>query len=187
MLRSNPSPVPAYLLGLVLAALALPAADTASLDNLIANSPFGGVPGAGHGRGEQAAPLEFRGVLYEGATAYFSVYEASTRQSAWVGLNEAGLNYQVKSYDAANARLQVDYQGRALTLPLVQAPHSAARPMLPLAAAPAQPGNNGPAVTPPAPNPQLPAQIAEEIRRRRALRQQATPIPPAPPAPPSSP
>jgi hypothetical protein len=163
----------------LLVAGALLHAEPPNLDSLAANSPFA-APGV-RGKAEASTPLEFRGVIYEGATAYFSIFEASTRQSLWVELNEPGLNYTLRSYDSANARLQVDYQGRSLTLGLVQAPKSA-RAGLPVVATP-PPGTSGavnPAIAPPAPNPQLPAQIAEEIRRRRALRQGTATPPPNP-------
>ena len=185
MQRFSPSPVSFVILCLLLATPVAPAigAENPSLESLMANSPFGVSGNGNKGRSDAATPLEFRGVLYEGSTAYFSVYEASTRQSAWVELNEPGLNYQVKSYDSANSKLVVDYQGRPLTLALVQAPHSN-RPPAPVASAPVPQNNNGQAVSPPPPNPQLPAQIAEEIRRRRALRQQAVSTPPSPPVKP---
>ena len=185
MQRFRISPVSSIILCLLLATLVASsiAAENPSLESLMANSPFGAAAGGNRGRNDAATPLEFRGVLYEGSTAYFSIYEASTRQSAWVELNEPGLNYQVKSYDAANSKLMVDYQGRPLTLALVQAPHSN-RPPAPVASAQVPQNNNGQTVSPPSPNPQLPAQIAEEIRRRRALRQQAVTTPPSPPAKP---
>ena len=181
MPRMLPPFPPALSLALLLGAAAAARAETPALDNLVANSPFGTAPGL-HGKSDAATPLEFRGVIYEGATAYFSIFEAGTRKSAWVELNEDGLNYVAKSYDAANAKLVVEFQGRTLTLALVQAPKSAHAP-LPLAANPPPPAGGNPAKAPPAPNPQLPAQIAEEIRRRRALRQQAA-TPAAPPAKP---
>ncbi|MFI5336719.1 MAG: hypothetical protein ACHQ5A_08045 [Opitutales bacterium] len=173
-------------LSLLLGTAGLGAAETPSLDSLVANSPFAGQAGNRGRKDAAATPLEFRGVLYEGSTAFFSLYEAATKQSAWVELKEGGLNYTVKGYDPANSKLQVEYQGRTLTLPLVQAPKTA-RPMMPVAANPATPPANpggNPNLIPPAPNPQLPAQIAEEIRRRRALRQQAVTSPAPTPAKP---
>jgi hypothetical protein len=169
---SNVNPVPPVLRLPLLLALAVPAgAETAApgLPSLVANSPFGST--AVSGPTAAAAPLEFRGTFLDGGERFFSVLDSSTRRAEWVGLNEPGRAFTVKAYNAEQESITVEFQGRPLELRL----HSAR-----IAAAPAAPAVAAvPAVGPP---PQaLPstgeaqrlAQVAEEIRRRRALRQQA--------------
>jgi hypothetical protein len=90
------------------------------LDNLLQNSPFGGQV-APKTAGRIDAPLEFRGVLTDGGGEIFSLYEASTRSSLWVGQNENGNSFTVRSYDRVNDTITVEYQGKTLTLELKQA------------------------------------------------------------------
>ncbi len=181
--------------GLLVALALYPAAGRAAapnLDNLLQNSPFGG-PAAGAGGARADAPLEFRGVLVEGGENFFSIYESASRSSLWVGANEPGNPYKVQAYDSVKGVVTVDYKGTVLTLPLKQAKVLVLAPVSP--AGPPQP--NGP-VGPGSPanvtsaNPGGdPAKLVEEIRRRRALRQQAaqfngptpSPTPSANPAP----
>lgn len=127
------------------------------------------------------APIEFRGVLVIGGKQRFNFFDPAKRQSAWVALNEAGAPYLVSRYDAGAETVTVDAGGRSLTLTLQKAT---------IAAAPA-PANVpvGPPVmasgTAPVPQPPVVLNptaadeakrleaIAAEVRRRRALRQQA--------------
>jgi hypothetical protein len=90
----------------------------------------------------------------------------------------------VSDYNAANQRLTVDYQGAQLVLSLVtpdnlvSPPATAPRPL------PAATASNRPAPVP-STSPEAEAErlrnIAEEIKRRRALRQQAISNTPPPP------
>lgn len=148
------------------------------LDSLLSNSPFANGANARGKSGEPSTPLEFRGLLYEGNKPLFSLYEAATKHTYWVELNEQGLPFVVRSFDADGPKIQVEYQSRPMALALVQAPKVARPATAPTPAA--TPAGQPPAANaaPGQPNPQLPAQIAEEIRRRRALRQ-GLPQPPA--------
>ena len=89
----------------------------------------------------------------------------------------------MQNYDSNTAQLQVQYQGKTLILPLKQAKVGTM-----VATAPANnqlpAGNNQPNVSANAPADEARrlAAVAEEIRRRRALRQQA--IQASPPVPP---
>ena len=154
----------------------------ADLDGLAKNSPFSGAPATATGNSADT-PLEFRGVLVDRGETFFSLFEVSTRQSLWVGLKEAGNPYLVQNYDSNTAQLQVQYQGKTLILPLKQAKVGTM-----VATAPANnqlpAGNNQPNVSANAPADEARrlAAVAEEIRRRRALRQQA--IQASPPVPP---
>jgi hypothetical protein len=147
-----------------------------SLQQLVANSPFGTAASAGVS-GLPSGPLEFRGTFVDSGERFFSILDPATRRSEWVGLNEAGRPFIVKSYDAEREVVLVEFQGRTHDLKLHAARISALPPMpaAPVAAQAAMPGNARPAV---APSPstteaQRLAQVAEEIRRRRALRQAA--------------
>lgn len=147
------------------------------LDELVKNSPFGNAPAPGAAGAQSDAQLEFRGVLVDGGETFFSLYDTSTRSSLWVGLNEPGNPFVVESYDEAKGSVSVNFRGRVLSVALKQA-RIVAMPAAPMPA----PGAGGPpAVVAGAPGTvnAVPAdeaarlsQIAEEIRRRRALRAQ---------------
>lgn len=159
-----------------------------ALDNLVKNSPFGSaaspvVPGAESGQ------LEFRGVIVDKGETFFSLFEPSTRQSQWVGLNESGAPYTVHGYDSATQTVKVLYRNQPITLTLkraqvvVQAP-----PPMPSAGGPVPTPGATPAVVSgsaaPADEAARLAQVAEEIRRRRALRAQGgAPMPQPQPLP----
>lgn len=153
-----------------------------SLQSLVGNSPFGTAASSAQNAPAAATPVEFRGTFVDGGERFFSLVDTGTRRSEWVSLNETGRPFTVKNYDAERETITVEYQGRVLNLKL----HSAKIGVLPpmqAAQAPAQnvaPGGGQPApntAQAQAPQPasveaQRLAQVAEEIRRRRALRQQ---------------
>lgn len=166
-----------------LAAVAVFAAEPAkpALDSLVKNSPFGSAasPGA---PGMESGALEFRGMIVDNGEPLFSFFETANRQSQWVKLNETGAPYTVQSYDPESQSVKVLYRNQPLTLTLKRAQIivQAAPPMVTPA-----PGATGPSPTAVV-NPSAPsadeaarlAQVAEEIRRRRALRSQGNaPIP----------
>lgn len=182
---------------LLLALLAAPAlaqqTPAPSLQNLLSNPPFG-IATAGTGAPVAATPLEFRGTFVDRGQRFFSLADPSTKKAEWVTLNETGHAFLVKGYDSENETITVDFQGRSLSLKLRTAkitamalppPQTQPGPM----PVPGQPG--APMVQPASPastsEAQRLAQVAEEIRRRRALRQQAaqpgTPPPANPPPP----
>jgi hypothetical protein len=160
---------------------------SAGYDSLLANSPFGQRP-AGPDAGASNTPLEWRGVFVDHGETFFSLYDPSSRAARWVGLNEAGNPFTVRRYDAAKGTATVEYQGRELLLVLRQAKVLVSAPAAPAAGPTAVPGSG------PGPQPanaaganseeaKRLAAIAEEIGRRRALRQKpATPVLPGPPA-----
>lgn len=165
----------------LLGAAIVAAANPPNLNELLQNSPFGRASAAPTAK--SSTPLEFRGVMVEDGVYYFSIYEAADSRSTWVQLNEKTNNdFVAKRFDEPNNQLTVEYQGGSLTLPLTAAAglRNPAAPSIP-------PPIAGPAA-PPGPAMQLPTpaaeaerlrKIAEEIKRRRALRQQAItrPIP----------
>lgn len=171
-----------------------------SLQNLVANSPFGS---ANQTPGGPVAntPLEFRGTFVDNGERFFSILDTASRRAEWVSLNESGRAFTVKNYDPEKESITLDFQGRALDLKLHSARITAMPMPQPAVANNApQPGGGGPQsrpnVQPTTTEAQRLAQVAEEIRRRRALRQQAqqgnqpqnqpvSPIP-VPPQPPSN-
>jgi len=133
-----------------------------NLENLLQNSPFGGLPGPKTAM-KVETPLEFRGVLVEDGQQYFSLYEAASRYSRWVGLNEAGNPYTVQSYDDAKGTVKVEYQGHTLNLTLKRAVLLVSDPAIadPAAAADRRPvavASNGYHI----------GHVAEEVRRQAA-------------------
>lgn len=178
---------PRITLLLTAAALAVAPARAADLQRLVANSPF--APPGTAGESTTGAPLEFRGVFMDQGESFFSIHNPATRVSTWVGLNESGAEFAVRSYDEATQTIVADFKGRSLTLRLSKAPSFAGAPAT--AAAPAATAGPTPAVAaaPDSTEAKRLADLAAEIRRRRALRQQAAPAPgTAAPAPtPSNP
>jgi hypothetical protein len=139
------------------------------LNSLLQNSPFeSGSRSANDSKSNE--PLEFRGVLTESGVAYFSIYETSTSRSAWVQLNEESFrDYTAKRYDWENRQLTIEYQGRDLVLSLAadSSPAPIATPAV------ATTTTDATATKPTISEAQKLNNIAAEIKRRRALRQQA--------------
>jgi len=173
------SPIIVFLLGWGIAAAADPVVPASPLDSLVRNSPFGSVGAAGPATAE-SGQLEFRGMMVDKGESFFSFYEPATRKSQWVGLKEAGAPYTVQSYDSTTQTVKVLYRNQPLSLTLKRSqiivqsqPTAGPVPVM-------VPG--GPVVAAPSSSEEAArlAQIAEEIRRRRALRTQGTPQTPMP-------
>jgi hypothetical protein len=154
-----------------------PAGWGAPLDELVRNSPFGAVTAV---VAAGAPTLEFRGVFADGGEFFFSIHDPAARTSRWVGLDEPGLPYAVRSYDAAKQTVVADFQGRSLVLVLKKAPAvAAAIPAPGVAAEPPPLPALAPTSSPPEEAARL-AAIAAEIRRRRELRQKPAAMEPPP-------
>jgi hypothetical protein len=184
------------LLGMVLVTLPAPAGS-----NLLENSPFL-PPNNALGAAQEATPLELRSILKAGNVYEFSLYDTAKKQSTWVGLNEAGHDFLVKTFDPANNSVTVEQRSRTYKLTLKEAkiallstppgpPGSTGGPPGSLVGGVLQTGT-GPQFQSPAgtigrnqPGP-IPALTPEQLRnleadinRRRELRRQAT-VSPAP-------
>jgi hypothetical protein len=190
MFRSRPSLA-------LLASLALGLGARADT-TLAATSPFAPPDGAAGAVAAENQPLELRGILLDGDTYRFSIYDPARKTGQWVRLNEPGHDFMVKAYDAAHGLIgdtvTLDYQGRRLTLPLhdgkvvnlvLPAPETAGEP---------RPGRNGNGIgAGPQPKPGSPEEVArynravEEINRRRALREKGTGAGPVPSSIPGAP
>jgi hypothetical protein len=146
-----------------------PAGWSAPLDSLVQNSPF--APPTGGSATAANQPLEFRGVFADGGEFFFSIHDLAARTSHWVGLDESGLPYTVRSYDAAKQTVVAEFQGRSLVLTLKKAPVVAATVPVPaVSPVPPPPPAVSATTSPPEEAARL-AAIAAEIRRRRELRQ----------------
>ncbi len=183
-------PVAALALGCALLGR-LQAADATTFVNPF--TPAAAAGGPAQANGTPDAPLELRGIMVEGDSTMFSIYDPSRHAATWTKLNELGRDYIVRTYDAAKDTVTLDYQGRTLTLVLHTAKIASApvspMPMMGASPPPAMPQPiGGPVVLNPTPADEqrrLEA-IAAEVNRRRMIRQQALQasrqqIQPAPP------
>jgi hypothetical protein len=131
--------------------------------------------------------LEFRGVIVTGEGPTFLIVDATppTKKGAWVKPNETGREFTVKSYDAQNDTVSVDFRGRLLSLALAKSKvGSAGMPMIGTAPG-GQPPIGGP-ISPVVLNPTAAdeanrlAAVTQEVLRRRQMRQQTPPPPGSP-------
>ncbi|MEY4034369.1 MAG: hypothetical protein RL492_1563 [Verrucomicrobiota bacterium] len=98
----------------------LPAlAGAVDLDALVKNSPFG--EGKGATIAEKPSNLEFRGMYVDHGVTYFSIYNTTTKLSAWVAQGEAPAGLvpvTVKSYDADTDSIILENAGQPVKLSL---------------------------------------------------------------------
>jgi hypothetical protein len=157
-----------------LAALGLAAALHADLAPaspfLPANSP------AAAGAAASAGPIELRGLMPTPEGYAYCIYDTAKKKSVWVGLNETGHDFVVRSSAAGSDSVKVDYQGRTMTLTLKEAKVTSAgianSEAPPVVGRPG-PGNPGlPNLNPGDEQKRLDA-VAQEVRRRRQEREKA--------------
>lgn len=176
------APVRAALAASCLATVGCLAAD---LGTLATNSPFAPVASA-QAAANTTQPLEYRGYyVQESGKPRFNLYDPATQKSTWVEQDETGQPITIRSYDAANDTVVVDWKGKNLNLTLKRAKVqlAAAKPPEVIQQAPGAPGQaqppdgNFPAVRGPdgKPDPQRMQAVLEEIRRRRSMRMQGGP------------
>jgi len=143
-------------------------------DGLVETSPFmpSGAPVANVANTEDGSGVELRGVIITAQGPKFSIYDPTQRLSTWVGLEEKGRPFIVRSYDASRDTVRVEFQGQTVTLGLKSAKVSAAP--LENFTPPTRPLNEPVALDPtPADEQRRLEAIAAEVNRRRALRQKA--------------
>jgi hypothetical protein len=148
--------------------------------------------GAAAGAGGPAGPIELRGIMATPDGYAFCIYDSAKKKDVWIGMNESGHDFVVRSSDPGSDSIKVDYQGRTLRLTL-KAPRVASAGPANAAGPPAvqrdlAPG--APNLNPGEEQKRLDA-VAQEVRRRRQEREKAAQetqngqTPPAPaPAPP---
>lgn len=112
-------------LPVVIALLATAATQAAvDLDALAKNSPFGGGTSTGAVPSIDTGGLELRGMYVDGGKTYFSIYNATTKQSAWVAQGDLPTKDQslgVRAFDRNSGVATVDAGSRTVQLVLKQA------------------------------------------------------------------
>jgi hypothetical protein len=157
--------------------LALGSRQAAADDPLSVANPF--MPPASAGGGPAAkptadTPIELRGIMQAGDATMFSIYDPSRKTSTWVKLGETGRDFIVRRYDDKSDTVNVDYQGRTVTLALRTAKVASSGNSVPVAAPPPPTVGNPVVLNPsPADEQRRLEAIAAEVNRRRQLRQQA--------------
>jgi hypothetical protein len=144
---------------------------------LTPNSPFAPASSNADTNATPAnSPLELRGILSLPDGYKFNLCDQAGHINVWIGLNAAGQQFVVRSQDIAHRRVTVEYQGREITLSLAQ-PKITPTSMQQQAMYTPQPQLMGQPIIQPGSvgaNPQDDRmrleRIAEEIRRRHALR-----------------
>jgi len=134
------------------------------------SSPF--LPaGAAGGSSTDPSALELRGILIGPEGTRYDIYDPAKKFGTWSGVNEKGHDFMIRSADSdpTRGRVLVQAAGRTYPLQLKSAHASAAGPGGPGL----QAGANGAANVTPADEAQRLAAVAEEVRRRRQLRDQA--------------
>lgn len=123
------------------------------------------------------SPLELRGIMALPGGAMFGLFDPMQKKGGWVKLNEAGRDFLVRSYDAANDVVTVEYQGRVLNLPLTQ-PKIEKLPAMAIAGGPVRAMmTTGPQQAVSAPisdDAKRIEAVAAEVARRRQARQAAS-------------
>ena len=169
---------------LVLASFAWLAAGPIAAQNL---SPFLPPAAATNTAAPTAgAPLQYRGFTEDSGGVRFRIVDPARKTGTWLKLNERDTTFDVtvKQSGADYATVVVEHQGRTLTLALpeskVASSGSASQPAPAVAPPPPMMTNVPPAVTQavvvnptPADEQRRLQAVADEVSRRRALREQA--------------
>jgi hypothetical protein len=183
------NPAPAFrrysaLLALTVASLA---GTSARAVELTPNSPFAPPSSSADATATPAnSPLELRGILSTPDGDKFNLCDQAGHINAWIGLNEPGQPFVVRSQDMAHHRVTVEYQGRELTLSLAQpkaTPMAMQQQFMPMPQNGGMPPQLQPGAISASPQDERMRleRIAEEIRRRRVMRaaaQQQQQLPP---------
>ena len=152
------------------------------LQNLVDRSPF-----APPGHGAEVAPppeqatLEFRGMVTDESGTAYSVFDTSTNKGRWVRADDPNSPIRVRGFDAENATLEVEQNGRLQKLTLKRATIQAGQPITamvpnvaPVPGAP-RPNGGGEVRRDAGADARRLEAVAAEVRRRRALRNAANP------------
>jgi hypothetical protein len=132
-------------------------------------SPFLPPGGAAAAGGPQVDPnaMQLRGIMATPAGVKYNIWDPAKKSSVWVGVNETGNGFLIKSADAQRDSVTVAANGQQTTLSLkeakIQTPAANGVPQ-------------GGAVLRPTPaDEQVRLQaVADEVRRRRLLREQSS-------------
>ena len=144
-------------------------------------SPFlpAGAAEAASAKGGPSGPIELRGVMASADGATFCIYDTAKKKNFWVGLNEAGHDFVVKSADPDGDSVTVDYQGRSMHLAFHTSKVESSGPATAVTTGPRGGPSGNPLSTSVVVNP-TPADeqrrleaVAQEVRRRRMEREKA--------------
>jgi hypothetical protein len=170
-----------WLSGVLLAGCAV-LAPTLRAQNISTVSPFLPRGGAGAGAATPNSPIELRGIMAAPEGTLFGLFDPVQKKGGWVKLNEAGRDFLVRTYDAANDAVTVEYQGRTLNLALKSAKIEA-MPAVALAGPPRPAAGPQAGPTPSVDDTKRIEAVAAEVARRRQARQAAAQQQPQPPPP----
>lgn len=142
--------------------------------DLAQTSPFLPANLAGAAAQGAGGPVELRGVMSTSQGTKFCIYDVLKKSSAWVGLNEAGNAFVVKSAEPSGDIVTVEYQGRTMRLTLHTARVASAGQMMNVPAGNPMAITQSVVLNPSAADEQrrLDA-VAAEVRRRRQERERA--------------
>ncbi len=144
-------------------------AEQVPFNSLLNNSPFGQTRSGGPTTDASNAPVEFRGVVVEGAEKIFSVYEPEYRRSFWLKENETEGRITVRHFDEAASTLSVEYGSDVLQLSIRRGPKLMNGSALgPFAGGPAASAGQPSAEESTASTENDLAAVRQEIQRRRA-------------------
>jgi len=144
-------------------------------------SPFlpTGAAAAAAAKGGPSDPIELRGVMALADGTSYCIRDTAKKKDFWVGLNESGHDFVVKSAEPDGESVTVDYQGRSMRLEFHTSKVESSGPATAVMAGPrgGPPGNplaNTVVVNPtPADEQRRLEAVAQEVRRRRLERERA--------------
>lgn len=122
-----------------------------------------------------ASPIELRGLMPTPNGLAFCIFDTAKKKSVWIGMNETGHDFVVRSANPESDSISVDYQGKSMKLTLKAAKVDSAGAANAGAPAP-MPGGlpNRVALNPnPGDEQRRLDAVAQEVRRRRQEREKA--------------
>jgi hypothetical protein len=148
---------------------------------LVDASPFMAPGGAaGPNGGADAGALELRGIMSTPEGTRYCIYDPVKKAGAWAGVNERGNTFMIKSADLAHQAVTVQSEGRTVRLALRLSKMAAGSASAGAAGAPGNPQaavapNGGPAAAKPSPADEAARlqAVADAVRARRQMREQA--------------
>ena len=147
---------------------------TRGVAQLVDTSPFL-APGATASAGNAAdnAPLELRGIMSTPQGTRYCIYDPGKKSGTWAALNERGNSFLIRAADPARQAITVQSEGRTLRLVLRESKAAALGVAAPGQAGPAGPPAGAAQSPSPADEARRLQAVAEAVRARRLMREQA--------------
>jgi hypothetical protein len=121
-----------------------------------------------------SSPIELRGLMPTPNGLAFCIFDTAKKKSVWIGMNETGHDFVVRSANPESDSISVDYQGKSMKLTLKTAKVDSAGAANAGAPAPIPGVPNRVALNPnPADEQKRLDAVAQEVRRRRQEREKA--------------